>query len=78
MGSRTERATELDGIADWFAERGWRLSFSGFGFVWCGLAHLPDGDVMAPRYGGGGSRLGAARSAKKRYQVEQEGISPTL
>jgi len=70
-------ADDLAGVRDWFAERGFGIQFTedqggpAGPFVWADLMSLPSGRVVAPMYGRGQTDAEAARSARRRFEVEQ-------
>jgi hypothetical protein len=69
-----DNEAELGAVSEWFAERGFCVSFSeADGYVWADLTRIPSGGSVA-QYGRGDTRVAAAVRAKHRYQVEQEGV----
>lgn len=67
---------ELDRIVEWFDGRGFGLRFSveAGDVVWANLTRRASEDIVAPRYGRGDSSLSAARSARRRYEQEEDGL----
>lgn len=69
----TQEHDELEQIVEWFSTRDFGLLFEdeGNGRSWAHLTRPPGGEIVAPKYGGGDTRLGAARRAKQRFEQEQ-------
>ncbi len=73
----TDDNSELQAIADWFAERGFGVRFTRdedegeIQFFWADLTRRSSEEVVAPMFGRGATELAAARRARERYEVEQ-------
>jgi hypothetical protein len=63
----------IDGVAAWFAERGFglRLERERADLVWAHLTTPRTGAVFAPKYGRGDTPVAAALRARERYEDEQ-------
>jgi predicted RNase H-like HicB family nuclease len=68
----TDEEVRVQPLLSWFSGSGFGIEFSEEGGqVWANLTSLESGEIVAPKYGRGSTRLEAAVRAGKRYKEEQ-------